>query len=124
MKTQGFRRTERVSVLLRQHLSEIIARDIKDPRISGVITIVHVGVSKDMRYAKVYTSVMGSPEGSRQAVNALTRAAGFLRNQLKDKLSMRAIPFLSFLHDNSIEQGNNMLSKIDEVSQESLPPET
>ena len=87
---QASRRTERVSVLLRQKLSEIIARELKDPRLAQIITIVHVGVSRDLRRAKVYTSVLGNPEESNAAVAILNSASGFLRRELTARLSLIA----------------------------------
>ena len=112
---QASRRTERVNVLLRQKLSEIIAREMKDPRLAHIITIVHVGVSKDLRYAKVFTSVLGSPEESKAAVETLNAASGFLRRELTARVSLKTVPFLSFVQDDSIEKGTYLLSKIAEV---------
>ena len=112
---QDSRRKERVNVLLRQILSEIIARDMKDPRLAHIITIVHVGVSKDLRYAKVFTSVLGSPEESKAAVETLNAASGFLRRELTARVSLKTVPFLSFVQDDSIEKGTYLLSKITDV---------
>ena len=112
---QASRRTERVNVLLRQQLSEIIAREMKDPRLAHIITLVHVGVSKDLRYAKIYTSVLGNLEERKAAVETLNAASGFLRRELTGRLSLKAVPHLSFVQDNSIEKGTDLLSKITEV---------
>ena len=112
---QASRRKERVNVLLRQKLSEIIAQEMKDPRLAHIITIVHVGVSRDLRHAKVFTSVLGSPEESSAAVETLNSASGFLRRELTTRVSLKTIPFLSFILDNSIEEGTYLLRKITEV---------
>ena len=112
---QASRRTERVNVLLRQKLSEIIAQEMKDPRLAHIITIVHVGVSRDLRNAKVFTSVLGSPEESNAAVETLNSASGFLRRELTTRVSLKTIPFLSFILDNSIEEGTYLLRKITEM---------
>ena len=109
------RRKERVNVLLRQILSEIVARDMKDPRLAHIITIVHVSTSKDLRYAKVFTSVLGSPEESKAAVETLNAASGFLRRELSSRVSLKTIPFLSFVQDDSIEKGTQLLDKIAEI---------
>lgn len=103
-------------MLLRQLLSEIIARDMKDPRLSHIITLVHVGVSKDLRYAKVFTSVLGSPEESKAAVETLNAASGFMRRELMSRISLKTVPFLSFVQDNSIEKGVHILDRITEVT--------
>jgi len=112
---QASRRTERVNVLLRQKLSEIIAQEMKDPRLAHIITIVHVGISRDLRNAKVFTSVLGSPEESNAAVETLNSASGFLRRELTTRVSLKTIPFLSFILDNSIEEGTYLLRKITEM---------
>ena len=112
---QASRRTERVNVLLRQKLSEIIAQEMKDPRLAHIITIVHVGISRDLRHAKVFTSVLGGPEESNAAVETLNAASGFLRRELTTRVSLKTIPFLSFILDNSIEEGTYLLRKITEV---------
>ena len=121
---QASRRTERVNVLLRQKLSEIIAREMKDPRLAPMISIVHVGVSRDFRHAKVYTSVLGSPEESKTAVDTLNAAAGFLRRQLIPRISLKTVPFLSFVLDDSIEKGTYLLNKITEVRSKDSSEET
>ena len=120
---QASRRTERVNVLLRQQLSEIIARDMNDPRLAHIITIVNVGVSRDLKHAKVFTSVLGKQEERKAAVETLNRASGFLRRELIARLSMKTIPFLSFIQDDSIEQGSHLLNRISEVRSGDSPVE-
>ena len=112
---QDSRRTERVNVLLRQILSEVIAREMKDPRLAPITTIVHVEASRDFRYAKVFTSVFGSPQESKAALEALNAASGFFRRELNARLSLKTIPFLNFVADNSIERGTDLLNRITEV---------
>ena len=112
---QAFRRTDRVNVLLRQQLSEIISREVKDPRLSRIITIVHVGVSRDLRNARVYTSVLGGPDERKAAVDTLNRAAGFIRRELTDRIKLKTVPHLSFVPDDSIEQGDRLQARISQV---------
>ena len=112
---QAFRRTDRVNVLLRQQLSEIIARDVNDPRLARIITIVHVGVSPDLRHARVYTSVLGGPDDRKAAVDTLNRAAGFIRRELTGRIKLKTIPHLSFVQDDSIEEGNRLQGRISQV---------
>jgi ribosome-binding factor A len=120
---QASRRTERVNVLLRQQLSEIIARDMNDPRLAHIITIVNVGVSRDLKHAKVFTSVLGKLEERKAAVETLNNASGFMRRELIARLSMKTIPFLSFIQDDSIEQGSHLLNRISEVRSGDSPVE-
>jgi ribosome-binding factor A len=109
------RRVERVSVLLREKLSEIIAQDMKDPRLVPLISIVRVGLSRDLRHARVFTSVLGDADQSESAVGALNAAAGYLRKELTARLSLRSIPSLNFVVDESIKEGAYLLDRIEEV---------
>ena len=93
---QAFRRTDRVNVLLRRQLSEIIAREVKDPRLARIVTIVSVVVSADLRHARVYTSVLGGADERTAAVAALNRASGFIRRELMARTSLKTVPWLSF----------------------------
>ena len=109
------RRTEKVNVLLRQKLSEIIGLEMKDPRLTPMITITEVGVSRDLKRAKVFTSVLGSSQEAKAAVEALNAASGFLHRELAARLSLKNVPFLSFVPDDSIEKGTYLLQRISEV---------
>ena len=117
------RRTERVNVLLRQKLSELIANEMKDPRLVPMITITHVDVSQDLRHAKVFASVLGSSQEGKGAVEALNAASGFLRRELGTRLSLKSIPQLSFISDDSIEKGTYLLHRISEVRSQDPPVE-
>ncbi|MBF8267110.1 MAG: ribosome-binding factor [Dehalococcoidia bacterium] len=118
------RRAERVNVLLRQKLSELIATEMKDPRLTPMITITHVEVSPDLGYARVFTSIMGSPQEGKGALEALNAASGFLRRELSTRLSLKSIPHLSFIQDDSIEKGNYLLERIREVRSQDPSGET
>ena len=117
------RRTERVNVLLRQKLSEIITLEMKDPRLTPMVTITEVGVTRDLKRAKVFTSVLGSSEEGKAAVDALNAASGFLRRELLARLSLRNVPFLSFVADDSIQKGSYLLQRINDVRSEDSPGE-
>ena len=117
------RRTERVNVLLRQKLSEIITLEMKDPRLTPMVTITEVGVTRDLKRAKVFTSVLGSSEEGKAAVDALNAASGFLRRELLARLSLRNVPFLSFVADDSIQKGSYLLQRISDVRSDDSPGE-
>ena len=112
---QSFRRTERINVILRRYISEIISRDMKDPRLASIITIVDVMVSKDLRHAKVFTSVMDNRKKPTETIETLNSAAGFIRQNIMPKLRTKNVPHLRFFLDDSIEKGNYLLGKIDTV---------
>mgnify|MGYP001119850940 CR=1 FL=1 len=112
-------RIERVGNLLRHEISELLQRQVKDPRVGNFVTVTEVSISPDLRYAKVFVSCIGSEEERQKTLSGLTAASGFLRNQLAKRLRLRRIPELSFHWDDSIERGARLLQLIDEVSVDS-----
>lgn len=107
---------ERVNSLLRQTLSELLQREVKDPRLGGFITITAVDTSADMKHAKVYVSSLGGDDDRQEILGALTTAAGFLRREMAASLKLRRIPQLAFQWDDSIERGDRLLRLIDQVA--------
>jgi ribosome-binding factor A len=94
-------RLQRVNQLIREEISHLIQRELKDPRL-GFVTVTEVDVAKDLRTAKVYVSVLG-PEADWQAsLKALESARGFIRNWLVPRLRLRAVPHLTFHPDRSM----------------------
>ena len=112
------RRTERINALLREQLSELVQRGVKDPRISGLISITLVDVSKDLNQARVHVSVYGTPEERASVLAGLTSAASFFRRELRDRLELRWIPNLVFVEDTSIERGARVLELIRQLEGE------
>ena len=114
------RRRRQVGDLLRDEISFIIQRGLKDPRI-GFASITRVEVSPDIRYATVYVSVLGTEEEQSQTMDALNSAAGFIRHELGPKLTMRNVPTLTFRLDRSMQHAENVARLLNEID---LPPET
>jgi ribosome-binding factor A len=114
------RRTERLNALFRSEISSLIVRGIKDPRISGVVTVTRVDISNDLSYASVFVSVYGSALEKRNTIKALKSATGFIRRELLSRITIRVIPVLRFKLDESIAQGNEILELIDSLD---IPPE-
>jgi ribosome-binding factor A len=114
-------RIERLGNLIRQEISQLLQRQVKDPRLGNFVAVTEVSVTPDLRYAKVFVSCIGSEEVKRDTLNGLATASGFLRNQLAKRLRLRRIPELSFHWDDSIERGAHLLELIDEVSSSSTP---
>jgi ribosome-binding factor A len=110
------RRTERVSELLREELSEILQRQVKDPRLAVILSITEVEVSPDLKAAKVYLSVLGDDAAENDVFLALKSATPFIRHELRPRLaSLRYTPELMFLPDHSIERGARLSALIDQV---------
>ncbi|MBE5935974.1 MAG: 30S ribosome-binding factor RbfA [Lachnospiraceae bacterium] len=106
----------RVNSEVQRELSNLILREIKDPRISTMTTIVGVEVSPDLKTAKVYVSVLGNEEQQQETYKGLKSAASFLRSQLAKNMNMRNTPELEFIMDKSIEYGVNMSKLIDDLN--------
>lgn len=112
------RRVDRVNELLRSEISFLIARQIKDPRVAGVISVTEVVASNDLRSARVFVSVMGQDDDRREALEGIRSAASFLRRELRERVNLRHTPHLTFLLDDSIEEGDRVLRLMDGFSPE------
>jgi ribosome-binding factor A len=113
------RRTRQVGELLKEELSDIIRREVKDPRI-GFMSITDVEVPTDLRSARVYVSVLGTDEEREATVAALRSAAGFIRYHLKPRLRMRQIPELDFRSDRSMEYAQHISETLRVIEQDRL----
>jgi ribosome-binding factor A len=112
-------RTSRVDELLREEISQIISRDVADPRI-GFVTITDVEVTSDLRHATVWVSVIGDEQTRRESLRALGRAMPFVRSQL-GKLRIKRIPDLHLRHDDSAERGTRLLQILGELESGGTP---
>lgn len=112
------RRIDRVNELLRSEISHLLAREIKDPRVAGVISITEVIASSDLRSARVYVSVMGRDADRHLALDGIRSAAAFLRRELRDRVNLKHTPHLTFQLDDSIEEGDRVLRLMDGLSPE------
>ena len=109
-------RTDRLDSQIRAELMELLQREMKDPRI-GFATITRVETARDLGSAKVWISVLGTPEEQASAMAALTSAAPWLRRQLGSRLTIRHIPQLDIRHDDSIEAGDRVLKLLRELEE-------
>ena len=109
------RRMGRVNGLLRQELSQLILRELKDPRVASFVTITEVDATPDLGHAHVYVSVMASAKEQIEVMEGLRSAEGFLRTTLKSRVQLRKIPALSFELDHSMERGADLVKLIDQV---------
>jgi ribosome-binding factor A len=109
-------RTDRLDSQIRQELMELLQREMKDPRI-GFATITRVETARDLGSARVWVSVLGTPEEQASAIGALTAAAPWLRRQLGERLTIRHVPQLVIRHDDSIEAGDRVLRLLRELEE-------
>ena len=110
-------RIERIKTLIQEEIGKMIVSDtIKDPRISNLISVSDVDVSRDIKYAKVYISGFESKKSVEKSVEALNHANGFIQMKLAKRLKTRNTPKLSFFVDSSIKQGIEMIKIIEELN--------
>ncbi len=111
----SFKRTDRISEEVKKELSSVI-RDLKDPRIPMMTSVVKVDVTNDLRYAKAYISIMGTDEQKKDAIKGLTAAAGFIRREIGSRIKLRCVPEFSFVIDTTIEYGAHINQLLNDIS--------
>lgn len=112
-------RIERVNTLIRREVSELIQRQLRDPRIDAFLTVTAVDTSPDLKYSRIYISSIDGKGEEQKIIGVLNAATGFLRTELAKKVRLRRMPELSFQWDNSIEHGDHILRLLDEVAKDS-----
>lgn len=108
----------RINGEVQRELSQLINREIKDPRIHPMTSVVAVEVAPDLKHAKIYISVLGDLEAQKNTLAGLKSAAPYMRGQLAKTVNLRNTPELTFVMDQSIEYGVNMSRLIDEVTKD------
>lgn len=109
-------RINRINEDIQRELASLI-RTVKDPRVHGLISITRVDTTTDLRYCRVYVSVLDHSD-VKEVVKGLKSAASYLRRELGRVLTLRYTPELQFIEDDSIERGVRMVSMIDRVLEE------
>jgi ribosome-binding factor A len=109
-----FKRTDRVAEMIQRKLAQIIPQEVKDPRLTGIITISAVKVAADLGHAKVYFTVFNDEK--MVAASILNAAAGYLRSALARSITLRTVPQLHFVYDESIEYGERLIRLIDKAN--------
>lgn len=111
--TKGFKREQRINDLIQTTLAEIIQRQATDLRF-GLITLTGVNVSHDLAYAKIFVSVLEEDKAD-ETLNALNKAAKFLRYELANAVELRVTPELKFIYDDSSVRGSRITSLINKA---------
>ena len=104
-------RPERVANLMQREIADILANELRDPRLSAMVSVTDVEVTADLSFARVFVSVLADANGQARALEGLARAAGFVRRALAPRLGLREVPELRFLIDPSIQTG----ARVDEL---------
>lgn len=121
-------RIARLNSLLKEVISEVIHRDVRNPHVNPLVTVTSVDITADLQHAKVYISVIGTPQQKDETIKALQSAAGFIAIQASKKVVMRYFPALLFKLDTSVEQQMRIDTLLGQIKEEQNtrknPPET
>ncbi|PYU13723.1 MAG: 30S ribosome-binding factor RbfA [Acidobacteria bacterium] len=101
-------RHERVAEEIRHEVSAMLAGELKDPRLAGLVTVTEVRVSPDLKQARIYVSVMGTQAEQTSTLQGLAAAAGYVRHELTERLQMRRAPEVHFVLDHTEEYGQRI----------------
>ncbi len=113
----SFKRADRVADLIKMEISDLLLKQVRDPRI-GLVTITGVKVTDDLRTARVFFVELGKDQCSEEVQTGLGKAAGFLRRELGRRLQLRCVPELLFAYDPSFAYGNRIERLISEIHRE------
>ncbi len=109
-------RLGRIEEEYRKELSQIISYELKNPNATGLISVTKVKVTNDLKYAKIYVSILNS-KNNKETLAALKKSSGFIRSELAKRVNLRNTPELIFEFDDSLEYG----AKIDNILKEIMP---
>ena len=124
-----FDRTERIGAELKRELYQVLRDEVRDPRLAN-LTIQEVRVVRDLSHAKVFFTCFPADENGREQERLLNgRLAGFLRHALAQRVRLRTMPQLQFVHDESIRAGEHLSALIEQVAEDAVvdagdPPST
>jgi ribosome-binding factor A len=110
-------RPERVQEALRQEISRIVQNEIKDPRL-GFLTITGVELTRDLRFARVYFSVLGEEKAKKLALKGLVSAKGYIKGLLADRIKLKFMPEIEFKIDDSFEKTRKIFDILDRIKKE------
>lgn len=112
-------RLGRIDEELKKEISSIITYNLKNPNITGMISVTRVKITPDLRYAQVYVSILNS-KNVKETFTALKKSAGFVRSEVAKRINLRLTPEIVFVLDDSMEYGE----RIDKILKEILPPKS
>lgn len=114
----AYKRTVRLNSLLKEVISEVIRKEVRDPRLASLVTVTSVDITNDLQHAKVYISVIGTPEQKKESIEALQSGAGFIAILSSKKVVMRFFPALTFKLDESVDKYMAIDSLLGKIHQE------
>lgn len=118
-------RIDRLNSLLKEVISEVIQKDVDNPEVGEFVSVTRVDISKDLRHAKVYISIIGDEDTKQKTLKALTTASGFIGINASKKVVMRFFPALRFIIDDTVDKVmriEELLQEIHEEQDSRIPP--
>ncbi len=110
-------RAEKVCEAIKKEIGTIIQTELKDPRL-GFVTVMRVELSHDMRYGRVFFSVLGNADAQKKSTEALTSAAGFIRKLVGERVKLRYVPELRYILDTSCEYSIHIQEELDKIKED------
>lgn len=109
------RRPDRVAEAIREAVAMFLAEGVKDPRVTGLVTVTGVDVTRDLRHARVHVSILGTDQEKKDTMEGLQSVAGYLRAKLGRTLRLRVTPELDFKYDASIAHAARIDSLLEQI---------
>ncbi|MCL5289948.1 MAG: 30S ribosome-binding factor RbfA [Bacillota bacterium] len=110
-------RPERIAEAIKKEAADLLRSEIKDPRV-GFVTITGVEVTKDLSFAKIFISVMGSEDQRAETLNVLQKAAGYMRSEIGRRIKVRHAPEIIFKLDTSLDHGTRIMEILHEINRQ------
>lgn len=111
----AYPRVNRLNEEMKKFISQVVRNELKDPRVAMMTTITEVDVTRDLRYATVFVSVLGNQKEKEDTMEALKKSSGFIRREIGKRIKVRHIPEILFKLDESIEKSVDMFALIDKL---------
>ncbi|QUH26327.1 30S ribosome-binding factor RbfA [Serpentinicella alkaliphila] len=111
----AYPRVNRLNEEMKKYISHVVRNELKDPRVAMMTTITEVDVTRDLRYATVFVSVLGKQKEKEDTMEALKKSSGFIRREIGKRIKIRYIPEILFKLDESIEKSVDMFALIDKL---------
>jgi ribosome-binding factor A len=105
----------RINDEIKREAADIIRSELKDPRIRTIASVVKVSTTNDLKYCKIYVSVLGEAPLKKEVMEGLQNAQGFIRRRLAEKINLRSTPEITFILDESLDYGMHIERLIDSV---------
>lgn len=108
-------RSDRVAAAIREEVANFLAEGVKDPRVTALVTVTGVEMTRDLRHAKVFVSIMGEDSQRASTIEGLTSVQGFLRSRLARSLSLRVAPEIQFVMDESVARAARIETLLNQI---------